>query len=70
MIKKWISTETLPKESGYFLVFGNCTNDGLMIDIAFYDEETNLFHKSNQPTHYQLLPLPPQSIKKEQATKP
>ena len=59
-MSNWIPVEErLPEEDGNYLVYGNCTNDGLMIDIAdFWQGE---FFKANKPTHWKALPEPPKN---------
>lgn len=59
----WIDcNKRVPVDEGRYLVFGNCTNDGLMCDIAYFSTgigNSGYFHKSNQPTHWMELPTKP-----------
>ncbi len=65
-MNEWINVDDrLPEEPGNYLVYGDCTNDGLMVDIANFYPSHKTFAKYQQPTHWMPLPPPPtdQSVK-------
>ena len=55
----WISVkDELPDKCGTYLVYGNCTGDGVKVDIANLHRNADGFYfgKYHQPTHWMPLP--------------
>jgi len=63
-VKQWINVkDKLPEDMGRYSVYGNCTNDGKMEDIAYFVTSignSGYFQKANQPTHWKPLSKPPE----------
>lgn len=60
--RQWIPvTDQMPPTDGLYLVYGDCTGEGVGVDIAGFHAEVPIFAKYRQPTHWRPLPAPPAS---------